>query len=283
MTTAIKSLEGIVAAAGLGQAGSTASFLPRRKNERPHARYGKRGIYVVLAPVKGLTPNGVFRNNKPFAFQCPPMNEFGEGGGYNHQDYQTVGAGEHTSSVGRQLRTCQFDTIFMDSEPEFALAHDGSGRYPAQRALKDLCAIRDHGKPFHLIVHQSNFQGGYEIDYAATLRSVSWHVSEPDAYYVTVAFTEFSTPDIQEFLAGSNVNPKLPASLPVKNLPSNRNTMAKMAKFYYGDPSKWRVIAAKNGLTNVAMNTTIRPEITARVRVTVPVLKQTRKSTGQHR
>ena len=275
--TQISDLVGYIDQAQLDPLGSTASFIPRRKKERPHARYGKRGIYVVMSPIKGLTPSGVFPGEKAFAFQCPPMNQFGEDGSVNFDDYDTVGKEQHSQGLSRALRTVAFDTIFCDYEPEFALAHDGSGVYPAQRALKDLCAIRDARSPFHLVAHQSNYQSDFEVDYAATLRSVSWNMQEPDAYYVSVSFTEFSTPDIQEFIAGSRHHPHLPASLPVARIPSNRNTLAKIAKFYYGDPSKWRVVAAANGMSKLAPSVVIGPTVTKRKQIVVPVLKTTKK------
>lgn len=283
--TTISDLVGVIDESRLDPLGTSASLLPRGKKERPHARYGRRGIYVVMAPVKGLTPPGVFPRNKPFAFQCPPMNEFGENGGHDFQDYAVLGKQQHSQEIGKQLRTVQFQTIFLDWEPEWALAHDDSGEYPAQQAVKDLCRIRDHGKPFHLLAHQSNFQDKYEVDYAATLRSVSWNITagETDAYYVTVQFTEFSSPDIQQLLSGASVNPRLPASVPVANLQPGLNTLAQMAKIYFGDPSKWRVIAAKNGLSRVSANTPLSSKNVHSSKITIPALRTKAKSRGQHR
>lgn len=277
--TTISDLVGYLDAAGSDPLGTAVSFLPTARRQRPVTPYGRRGLYVVMAPITDLTPAGVFPGEQPFVFQCPPMNEFGETGAYNHQDYDTISSGQHTQSLGRQLRTVQFDTIFLDWQPEFSFAHDTSGVYPAQQAVKDLCTIRDHGKPFHLLAHQSNAQEKYEIDYAATLRQVSWKIQagEVDAYYVTVQFTEFSTPDIREMIAGSSGNAGLPASLPVASLPTNRNTTAKMAKYYYGDPTKWRIIAARNGITSISQNTVITSRNTGRARITVPALSTVTK------
>lgn len=295
-------LEGYIEAAGLDPIGTVGTFTKspwapfgdRReyrapvndpKHPKQYDHYGKRGIYVLMRPVHGLTPAGIFRKNKPFAFQCPPMNEFGESGAYDHQDYGTISAGEHTVSIGRQLRTVQFDTLFLDWEPEWSLTHsqvedpDQTGRYPAQKAIKDLCKIRDRGKPFHLLAHQSNWQTTLEVDYAATLRQVDWKVvaGETDAYYVTVSFKEFSTPDIQEFLVGRKHHPHLPASIVVAHIPASRKTLAKLAKFYYGDPSKWSVIASRNALKHVGPNVTLTVKNVHRTRLTIPVLTKRKK------
>lgn len=302
MATTRTRLEGYIESAGLDPFGTVETFTKspwapfgdRREYRAPvndpkkpkqYDHYGTRGIYVLMRPVKGLTPSGVFPKNHPFAFQCPPMNEFGESGAYNHADYETIAAGEHTTSLGRQLRTVSFETIFLDWEPEWSLVHtkvkdpDQTGRYPAQAAIKDLCRIRDRGKPFHLMAHQSNWQAKFEVDYAATLRQVDWKVvaGETDSYYVTVSFKEFSTPNIQEFLVGRNQHPRLPASLLVAKLPKNRNTLAKLAKFYYGDPSRWKVIAAKNGLAKVPPNAVLTRKLVHKTRITVPVLTKRKK------
>lgn len=283
--TIIGSLGGLLDESVRNVVGSVpgATFIPRRHQDRPRSKYGRRGIYVEMHPIKGLTPAGVFPKGKPFAFQCPPMDTFGEDGSHAFTDYNVLSKTQHSQAVGKQLRTVQFQTIFLDWEPIWAVARDGSGTYPAQQSVKDLCAIRDHGKPFHLRAHQSNFQDKYDVDYAATLRSVSWNMQEPDCYYVTVQFSEFSSPDIQEFLAGSTTHPHLPASLVVARLPTATNTLAKMAKVYYGDPSKWKVIAAKNGLTSVSANTTLSKRNVQSTRITVPALRAATKARGQHR
>lgn len=255
----------------------TQYFVPHREKQRPASKYGTRGIHVVMRPIKGLTPNGVFPQNKWFAFQCPPMNEFGEDGTHDFQDYNVIGREQHSQEIGRGLRTVQFQTIFLDWEPVWSVAGDRSGGYPAQAAVQDLCKIRDHGQPFHLTAHQPH-RDRYEVDWAATLRSVSWNVpaGEDDAYYVTVQFSEYSTPDIQEFLAEAAVNPRTPTSLAVARLGSNENTLAKLAKLYYGDPARWRVIASANGL-NVAPNVELTKK---RVRSTQIAIPQLRKQSG---
>lgn len=304
MTTSRTALEGYVEAAGLDpiyetdEAFSRSPWNPfgtrrtgesgRREFREPLDKnpYGRRGLYVLLTPIKGLTGPGVFPSNKPFAFQCPPMNEFGESGGYNHSDYETISAGEHTTPIGPQLRTVQFDTLFLDWEPEWALVHDAVRNekdqfapFDAQKAVKRLCQIRDHGKPFHLIAHQTNAQARFEVDYAATLRQVDWKIvaGEVDAYYVTVSFKEFRTPDIQEFLVGSKHHPHVPASLIVKDLPTNRNTLVKLAKFYYGDPSRWKVIAARNSMPLHAPNRVLTPKLVRKTRIFVPRLTKRKK------
>lgn len=259
------------------------TYHPRKHRDRPHSKYGMRGIYVEMNPIKGLTPNGTFPGNKAFHFQCPPMNQFGEDGQYQFNDYNVMSKVQHTQGIARNLRSVQFETLFVTYEAIFATARDGSGHYPAQQAVKDLCRIRDHGHPFHLRAHQSNHQTKFEVDYAATLRSVSWNMQEPDAYYVTVQFTEFSSPNIGELLAGAASHPHLPTTLKVKSLRSDQNTLSKLAKLYYGDPHQWRYIAAKNGLKNVAPNARLTPKNVRSTRITLPAMKVATKGRGQHR
>lgn len=283
--TARTELEGLIEDAKLDPLGTARSYLPKRKKELPHTAYGKRGIYVIMSPIPGLTPPDVFPGNKSFAFQCPPMDSFPEDSAFNHSDYNTVTAGEHSQPVGRALRTVSFKTIFLDWEPEWSLVHDSDGAYPAQKAKQNLYAIMNRGAPLHLRAHQSNFQDAYEVDYAATIRSIHWEIvaGEVDCYYVTISFKEFSSPDIQEFLTETSGHAKLPVALTVNNLPTGRNTLAKLAKFYYGDPSAWKLIAAANGLTHVAQNVVLSNRIIGRTKITVPVRKVTKKAKGQKR
>ena len=238
----------------------------------PHKWGPREGMYVKMAPIHGLTPSGIFPGNDAFHFQCPPLNQFAESGDFNFQDYDTVDAGQHSQRVGRQLRTIAMDTIFVDWDPNWALAGDDSGTYPAQRAVKVLCKIRNAGVPFHLTVFRAA-EDDFEVDYAATLRNVTWTIQsgENDAYYVAVTFTEFSTPDIIEYLAKSH--PKLPVTLVVANLSADRNTEHKLARFYYGDPTKARVIAVFNKITGIPYSEVLTDKNVGKRKITVPVLK----------
>jgi hypothetical protein len=258
--------------------------------DRPVAPYGRHGVNVWLQPIPGLTPPGIFGGKSPghplgapFQFQCPPLDTLGEDGSANHNDYSTVSSGQHSSFVGRDLRTVQLQTLFVDWQPSWSLIHDANWRPNPRKAVDELCRIRDRGKPFHLLAHQPGLNDVYDINYAATLRSVHWEAraGEIDGYYVTLQFSEFTTPHINEFLAGSRHHPHLPASMTVAHLPANRNTLAKMAKFYYGDPSKARLIATKNGITNIGNNTVITPKNVATKKITVPVVNKTAKKRGQ--
>lgn len=238
----------------------------------PHRWGPKEGLFVKMEPLPNLTPDGIFPGNRAFHFQCPPLETFGEAGDFNFQDYDTVGGGQHSQRIGRQLKTVQFNTIFVDWDPHWALAGDGSGTYPAQKAVHHLCHIRDQGAPFHLTAFRAA-EGDYEVDYPATLRHVDWtlQAGENDAYYVACQFSEWTTPDIEEYL--TKQHPNLPKTLDVASLPADRNTLHKLARYYYGDPTKARVIAVYNKITNVPFSEVLTVKRVGKKKITVPVVK----------
>lgn len=265
---------------------SVADFTPRGRKDRPHTPYGERGLNVWLRPIPGVSDPRQFPHNKTFAFQVPPLDVFGLDGDAPHDDYMTIGDGEHSSpGSGPNLRTLSYNTLFVDYQANWSLLHHANWVPDPQEYIADLGRIRTLRKPFHLLVHQSNLRDKYDVDMAATLRSVHWEIrhGENDAYYVTVSFKEFRSPDIQEFLVGAAHHPHLPARIPVARIPANRNTLAKMARFYYGDPSKWRSIAAANGIRNVTSNTVLTAKNVHKTAVSVPVLKKPSTKKGQRR
>lgn len=247
------------------------------KSARPGHASGQ-GLIVEMAPIPSVTPQGIFLNEQPLVFQCPPLDSFGEDGGMTFDDYRTVNDGTHSMpSSGPDLKTISFTTLFVDWQPDWSMLKQRGWSPDPQAFVNEMKRIRDAGKPFRLLAHQSNFRNKYEVDWPATLRSVRWEMrgGEEDAYYVTVSFSEYRQPGIQKFLVAPQHHPSLPAKLPVKKLPANRNTLAEMARFYYGDPSKWKQIAATNGIKNVSPNTKITTKnVHSRSTITVPVLKK---------
>lgn len=256
----------------------------RAKTLRPVAApYGQQGLVVQMNPINGLTPKGVFQHEQPFVFQVPPQDGFGEDGSFPHEDYVTLGDGTHsTAGSGPALRTVTYSTLFLDWQPPWSVVQKEGWNPDPQEMVGELRKIKNSGRPFHLLVHQSGRPGKYDVDYVATLRSLHWELrsGEDDAVYVTVGFSEFRAPNIERFLVGAAHHAALPAKLAVKTLRDDRNTLAKMARLYYGDPSKWTLIAAANGLSNMQPNRVLTPKNTSRATITVPVPRATKKPTA---
>lgn len=257
---------------------------PPTRRGRPHPNPAKLGLHVWMLPIAGLTkPANAFPNGQQFTFQADPLESFGEDGTSTYSDYDTP-SGQHTQFIGTQLRQVQMETLFMDGEPWWSLLRQGETLDP-QQAVQDLSYIREKGTIFHLLAQQPGWRARYDIDYPAQLRSFHWEVraGETDAYYCTCSFVEFSSPELEEFIAQSSAHPKLPVSLPVAQLPANRDTLSKQAKFYYGDPHQYRRIAAANGITDLGANTRLTTRNVKRSKIVIPARTAPPKKRGQHR
>lgn len=243
-----------------------------KTEKRPHSVYGPRGMSVIMRPIKGVTAKGVFEDEKPFKFQTSPIETFAEDGTFQWNDYNTVGAGQHSTALGRSLQTIQFDTVFVDWQPHWTLIHDSNWHPNPRKMVDELKAIRDSGKAFLLLATQAD-QSGYDVNYPATLRTVHWELraGEVDAYYVTVSFTEFVSPDIKKYIAAS-ASSKLPASLPIAQVMASSATLASLAKQFYGDPTKANVIAAANGLPKLPHNDLITEARSGLKKILIPRL-----------
>lgn len=255
---------------------------PAKKSEKRPAHPYVPGMTVAMRPIPGLTPKGVFEDGKAFVFQASPIEVLGEDGAYQWNDYNTVGAGQHSSAIGRQLNTISFDTIFLDWQPVWTVVRHTNWAPNPRKMVDELKAIKDSGRPFLLLASQAD-SAGYDVNYAATLRSVHWELraGEVDAYYVTVGFTEFTSPDIQSYIAGST-STKLPVSIPISQVEASNATLASLAKQYYGDPSKASVIQAANAMPNVPVNTPITAKVTSKTKITIPRLPSTGSAGKSH-
>lgn len=259
------------------------------KSKAPTAApYGEHGLVVKMVPVPGLTPKGIFTNEQPFTFQVPPLDSFGEEGDHPFDDWQPLGLGQQTfKAPGPSLRTVSYSTMFLDWQPVWSVLAKPDWTPNPQAFVRQLAKIRSSGQPFHLLVYSSSTPNAkYEVDYAATLRQFHWELraGEDDAYYVTVSFVEHRAPGVEEFLSGAAQHPALPAKLTIRTLPPERATLSNLARFYYGDPSKWKVIAAANGLSKLVPSARLTPGNTGRATITVPKLKVAKKpARGQTR
>jgi hypothetical protein len=245
---------------------------PRRR-QPSQAEARREGIHVVMRPIPGLSDKRYFPTGQVFMFQVPPIDSFGESNTRAHNDYTTIGDGEHSlPGSGRSARTVSYSTVFLDWQPTWAVLRSPGWQPNPQQFLKRLRNILDSGRPFRLTATQEGLRHGPDIDWAATLRGLDWQVraGEDDAYYVTVSFKEFRSATIREFLAGAAQHHKLPDTLDVAHLPKNRNTLHKLATYYYSDAQKFRQIASKNGLKNIPPGELLTRKNTGRKTLLIP-------------
>lgn len=259
------------------------ALIAARQNRPYHAALRHdEGLRVSIRRVRGLTPKGLLLT--PFYFQAPPLDTFSVTNAYTHTDYDTVRAGQHDRPSGLQLRTVQFNSLFVDTDYDWTVVRSkrwnpirssakereklgyitGEEYVPNPLLLtKELRRVLRSGSPFRLIVqHPPRLWGHrvYEVNMLATLRElqVEERAGELDARYVNVSFTEHRTPSLQR--RGQGTQPRGSHSLPatvtiavsgqidiphVKNDPAKIN-MHWLAKWFYGSASEWRWIAKAN-------------------------------------
>lgn len=287
--TTIKKAQGAVEALDLPSA-AVAAREARIRNSKtaPHVLPSRQGITVTLRPIPGISSTKAFPNGQPFQFQVPPIDVFGEDGDFPHNDQPTVGNGEVSSpGSGPDLRTVSYSTMFLDWQPEWSSVKKAGWTPDPQRFIRSLKTIKDEGRPFHLLANQAVLRDSYDIDYAATLRSLHWELrsGEDDGYYVTVSFKEFRSQQIQVYLVGAAQHHDLPAAISIAGIATNVNTLSKLATKYYGDPSKFRIIASYNGLSKMLNqpNTVLTLSNVGRPKIIVPAATANKLPTGQTR
>lgn len=271
------------------------------------------GLLVGLSAIDGITPDGVFDDRLLAAFggvfwlQCPPLDVLPVDYSWIWNDYATVDSGMHSNPQSRQLTTMTFSSLLVDTAesyklgsyeipgPNYAVADPGGGVLWAVQLLKK---IGDSMRPFQLQWGQPNLWGKWDGMMAATLRSfhVEERAGEIDARYFTVGFTEYpdakllhynpppaapgSAADHRGAHTASN-GQKMRASLDSSKLPANLNTLAALAKHYYGSSSQWRLIAKASGLTNVTASQDLKGTLGKRhppTRLQIPQLNQAKVS-----
>lgn len=244
------------------------------------------GLHVLMRRVDGLTRKGVLA--KPFLFQVPPLDNFPFSGGYNWDDYDTEG-GPRSRRQKRQLRSIQFRSMFVAEPETYTLIRKASQwnrDWPPNplllsREIELIAGGRDDLEkptPFRLTVFTPVLFDQADVDMLATIRSyeIEAVAGEPDTRYFTISFTEFNPAKPFDPLGRGQVpqgfRQPLPAAVSVAALPAGGDTMHALAKSYYGDPSRWRLIAKQNGL-RVAPSQPLGDVLAAKGRtsITIPV------------
>jgi hypothetical protein len=227
--------------------------VPRPKAQKAPAEPHGQGQRVVLQRIPGLTARGILE--RPFLFQCPPLNEFPVQYGWDFIDFDTVGAGYRTRPGSSQLTSVSFDTLFVD-EPVYAhFAINKSVPANPIELVAELRAIGDAKTPFQVVAGQPELWGvSYDVNMAATMRSLrsSEQAGERDARYVSVSFTEFPgvTPAAiaaSVFQAGKQTDNSAVAVLDVNQLGAG-TTLRDLSQRYYGTTTLWTVIGKASGI-----------------------------------
>jgi hypothetical protein len=231
------------------------------------------GLQVRLIPIVGWTDKKLMPGE--FHFQCPPLEEFKRSYVQNWNDYDSL-AGPRSRPQSRALTQIQFSTLFVglldhshgyswtvvdpapiNFDPRF------EAKAPNAHVYTDmLYDVLRAATPFRLVVGNPNLWNRPDLDMAATLRQldVAERAGEVEARYAEVTFVEFRDPDLElpslgDFAKtrGENV------TLRIVNLKEDRRTLAQLALWYYGDPTRWREIVAANPfLKGTGQNVNVR-------------------------
>jgi hypothetical protein len=221
------------------------------------------GLRLKFERIGGLTERTLLR--QAFHFQCPPLDAFARSLAFSHTDYETLGGYQHSTPGAMQLRSFQFNTVAVDwgapwnlwnklpintplNVEEFTM---GVGVPTPLEIARELEALLQSGTPFYLSAHSPLLWHLSELPQGrlpVTMRAleVEERAGEVDARYFNINLVEFRRPIISQRGKGV-VSKKVPVTLFVRNLPDSRNTIYKLAKWYYGSSAKWRVISKANG------------------------------------
>ncbi len=230
------------------------ALLPQPKTVKARPEPQGRGQRVVLQRINGLTAPGVLE--RPFLFQCTPINEFPVQSAWDYIDFDTVGDGYRSRPGSSQLVQVSFDTLFVD-DPNMPFVVNKARPWNPLELVAELKAIGDARTPFQLIAGQPDLWGiYYDVNMVATLRSLrsSEQAGERDARYVTVSFYEFKgvTPAaISQALLSAGTNQNDSSAIAVLNVAdlSSGTTLRDLSQRFYGTTTLWSVIAKASGIS----------------------------------
>lgn len=286
---------GQVGGAAVGP-GGIPSTDPRSRASVPSAPHlSGYGMSVMLQAIPGVTPAKVFRGlpGNVFYFQCPPMDVFPVERSWTWDDYATINAGMHSNPSYRQLKTITFSTLLVDNAwiweqgntqirgPRFATASLPQAADTILWAVDFLERLGNSLKPFQIAWGQQQLWGRWDGHMVCTLRSYhsEERANEDDARYLTLSVTEYADADDVTLApppqppGGNNTShrggyttadgQKVIANLNSAQLPPSQDSLAELAKKYYGDPAMWKLIAKASGLTAVGPNTDLNTSAAA--------------------
>lgn len=211
-------------------------------------QHGGDGVRVWLSRLKGHTKKGLLR--QPFLFQCPPLESWTWTQSHGWQDYETLRKDTFSRPGARGLREINFRTLFLDWDADFSLLRGQVMRELNPLHMSDeLREVMNSGTPFKLKIGQPKLWGEWDIEMAATLRSlgVEERAGEVDTRYADVTFVQWREAAVTRKRKGKG--------LPTKHKIKKGDTLRKLSKKYYGNYKDWKRIALANKrLKNVSMN-----------------------------
>lgn len=221
------------------------------------------GLVVVLSRVEGFTQKGLL--SEPFYFQCAPLETMPRDMAWQWTDYLTLGTGYHSQPNAPNLESWSFDTLMVDDD--WGLWFTQTKKRDLLGMVRELKKLGDSMTPFQLQFGNPQLWGEWDVVSGATLRGlhVEERAGEPDSRYLTVSFMEFPDAPTHKPVPADPTKSKKKttderylAVLDSAKLPTHRDTMAELAKHYYGKVSDWRMIAKASGLTKYGPNTNLR-------------------------
>jgi hypothetical protein len=262
------------------------------------------GFIIAFGPIDGVTNRRAL--DKPFFFQVPPLNQFPADWTWQWNDFGTIGSGMHSNPNYAQLASYSFDSCFVLDDgfnKDLVILRDDASIFERIRLLRNL---GDSLTPFAMQVGSAQVWGQWEplgrkqqSQVAVTLRSfhVETRSGEPDTRYFTLQLTEFmDAGPLSKIVPPKTTTAMQPGShqprrdqittsqgqrmhllKPADLLPENR-TLRALATAYYGDPTKWKLIAKASNLNNVGPDDDLRVALGSRtppVKLRVPQNPQT--------
>jgi hypothetical protein len=250
------------------------------------------GLKVTLSGIgNGLTvdKNGRELLPKPFVFQCSPLEQYAIQYQMNMGTYDTIDNDQFMRRGSRQLNTWSFDTLAMylgvgpngHYQPLWVPhpTREPSGdQYHRPEWYRDqLEKLLDAGSPCQYVAafsHSTTIHRCYAV--LTAFQEIHKHGEGDSIYFASVSFTEWRDP------GGESDKPKGTHHLPghirfrigppnnryiAYDLANGRNipikakrtgtTLMDLARYFYGDGSKWRVVASNNHLRGGGGNTPI--------------------------
>lgn len=249
---------------------------------------------ITLTAMPGLTVDvhGRALLEVPFVFQCPPLDSHRVQHAFTFGNYDTIEDGQFTRRGSRQLDTWQFDTLAMylgNADPTTEDSNsqkpswvpfptmDGPNYQPPQWYVDQLKLVHDAGAPFRYRAAFLNAPEGTVHRTPAILTGFAENHrgGEGDAIYMeAVTFSEWRNPSVTSNGAPVRSPKQLPSSVTLRRndlgtttgaytsagqrVPASGNvTLGALAKYFYGDPSIWRVIATANGIKSPTANSAL--------------------------